>query len=139
MQIATRTRDDVLVVEMAGRLDTYTVGDAVDRLLAIAEGPALRVILQLRRLDYISSTGLHAVLRVAKRLCARGGELVIAEAHGNVAAALEASGLDALIRLLPTEHAALRALLPPAGAPPAGTPPGGRPHQGDVLPGDGGR
>ncbi|MBX9698109.1 MAG: STAS domain-containing protein [Acetobacteraceae bacterium] len=112
MQISTRTHGEVLLVGLEGRLDSYTVGDVGDRLKALAEGPCLRVVLSLARLDYVGSIGLHVILLCSKRLQARGGVLAIAGARGMVATALETAGFDRLIACSPTEAEAIAGLGP---------------------------
>jgi anti-anti-sigma factor len=109
MQIATRKVYDVLVVEMAGRLDSRTAGDAGDRLTAIAQGPDKQVVLNLEKLDYVSSAGLRAILVCAKLLQNGRGQLNISNANGNVAIVLETTGLASLIRAFPTEKDAVAA------------------------------
>ena len=59
MQIETRKVYDTLVVEMSGRLDSRTAGDAGDRMVAIAQGTDRRVVLNLEKLQYVSSAGLR--------------------------------------------------------------------------------
>lgn len=110
MQIATRHRADILVVELAGRLDSYAA-EACDRLVALGrDGGALRVVLDLARLDYINSSGLTAIMVTARHLRARGGELVIAAPRGTPAMALETAGFDTLLRIVPSEREALAVL-----------------------------
>ncbi len=110
MQLATRQSADVLVVALAGRLDSYA-GETCDRLVALCRDEAsLRVVLDLARLDYINSSGLTAILVAARHLRARGGEMVIAGARGTPAMALETAGFDALLRMARTEREALSAL-----------------------------
>ena len=55
------------------------------------------LVLRRRRLDYINSSGLTAILACARQLKAHGGALAIAEARGTVAMAPETAGLDRLI------------------------------------------
>jgi anti-sigma B factor antagonist len=70
------------------------------------------MVLDLRRLDYINSSGLTAILVTAQRLRARGGALAIAGAHGMAALALETAGIDRLVPMRPSEAAARAALDP---------------------------
>jgi anti-sigma B factor antagonist len=102
-----RLRPGLLVVEVEGRLDSYTVGDVGDRLIAIAGEPGLRLVLSLGRLDYVSSTGLAVILRCAQGLAGQGGALSIAGARGAVAAALEHAGFATIIPVFATEAEAV--------------------------------
>ena len=91
MQIETRKVYDVLVADLSGRLDSRTAGDAGDRLVAIAQGADRHVVLNLERLDYVSSAGLRIILRAAKLLQASAGRLTICGPGGNVRNVLENS------------------------------------------------
>jgi len=71
MKIETRRVYDVLVVDMSGRLDSHSSGDAGDRIVNIVQGERgehRRVLLNLEKLDYVSSAGLRVILRGAKLL-----------------------------------------------------------------------
>jgi anti-anti-sigma factor len=109
MQISTRTVQDVLVVELSGRLDSHSVGDVGDRIVAIGTGDAKRVVLHLGGLDYVSSAGLRVVLRLSRLLQSHGGELRISDAQPMVAQVLDTAGFDSLLRIHPAESDALAA------------------------------
>jgi anti-anti-sigma factor len=109
MQIETRKVGEVLVVEMAGRLDSHTAGDAGDRLSAIARGPDKRVVLNLAGLTYVSSAGLRALLLCAKLLESHDGALRISDVQPQVLTVLETSGFNSLLSLHPSEREAIAA------------------------------
>jgi anti-sigma B factor antagonist len=111
MQIETRKVYDVLVVDMSGRLDSHTAGEAGDRLVAIAQGDEKRVLLNLAKVDYVSSAGLRVILRGAKLLQVDLGELKICSATKAVTQILETSGFDSLIKIYETERQAISAFL----------------------------
>ena len=69
MGIATRRVYDVLVVDMSGRLDSHSSGDAGDRFVDIVQGDDKRIVLNLSKLDYVSSAGLASFC--AGRSCCR--------------------------------------------------------------------
>ena len=109
MQIATRKVYDVLGVEVTGRLDSRTAGEAGDRVAQIAAGPDKQVVLNLGGLTYCSSAGLRVILRLAKLLQANGGVLKICDARDEVALVLETSGFDSLLSTYPAEKDAVAA------------------------------
>ncbi|MGB5835059.1 MAG: STAS domain-containing protein [Thiohalocapsa sp.] len=109
MQIETRKVYDILVVDMIGKLDTTTSGDASDRMVAIAQGEDKQIILNLEQLEYVSSAGLQVILRTSKLLQARRGELKICSANGVVKEVLELSGFNSLLKLYASEKDAVAA------------------------------
>jgi anti-anti-sigma factor len=109
MQFATREVGPVLVIDLAGRLDSRTAGDVGDRMDAIGIGEARQVVLNLAGLDFVSSAGLRVILRLARLMQSRGGELQIGAPQPMVADVLQTSGFDSLLRIHPNEAAAIAA------------------------------
>jgi anti-sigma B factor antagonist len=112
MEIETRKVHDVLVVDMSGTLDSTSSGEAGDRIVDITKGDYMRVLLNLAELQYLSSAGLRVILRGAKLLQAKRGELKICNARGLVKDVLETSGFKSLIKIYDTEQEALSAFPP---------------------------
>jgi anti-sigma B factor antagonist len=111
MKIETRKVYDVLVVDMSGRLDSHSSGDAGDRIVEIAQGEDKRVLLNLENLEYVTSAGLRVILRGAKLLEGHRGELKICNAGDGVRTVLETSGFNSLIKIYDTEKEAFSAFL----------------------------
>jgi anti-anti-sigma factor len=107
MNIGTRQTGDVLVVDLAGRLDSATAGSAYDQLVGLAKGDAKKIVLNLDKLQYISSAGLRAILTMAKLVQTARGEIRICNVLPVVKEALETSGFNSLIRILDDEKAAI--------------------------------
>lgn len=97
----------VQVVELHGRLDANTAAE-FDRQLA--EVPGDRIVLDLARLEYISSAGLRGVLGALKRVGATGGKLALAAPLPAVAELFEISGFVALVAVYPDRASAVAAL-----------------------------
>src|SRR5262245_2129523 len=111
MKIETRKIHDVLVVDMSGSLDSTSSGEAGDRIVNIAQGEHKRVLLNLAELEYVSSAGLRVILRGAKLLQGKRGELKICNAKGPIMDVLETSGFKSLIKVYDTEQEAFSAFL----------------------------
>ena len=104
MNITTRTVDDVVVVDLVGRLDTETSGHASDELVRIVESSSGKVVLNLETLDYVSSAGLRVILLAAKLLEASDGELKVCRPNGSVREVMTTSGFHSLLRIYDTER-----------------------------------
>src|SRR5215831_14585419 len=111
MKIETRTVYDVLVIDMTGRLDSNSSGDAGDRIMSIVQGQHKRVLLDLEKVDFVSSAGLRVIIRGAKFLQVNRGELKICNARNGVKNVLETSGFNSLIKTYDTEKEAISAFL----------------------------
>jgi anti-sigma B factor antagonist len=109
MEIQTRRVGDVLVVDMVGRLDSRTSGPASTELNQIAQGGDRKVLLNVEKLEYVSSAGLRAILVAAKLLQVHGGDAKICRANAAVKHVMEVSGFNSLLHLYETEGNALAA------------------------------
>ena len=69
MKIETRKAGDVVVVEMSGRLDSRSSGEAGDRIVHIVQGDDRQILLNLQNVDYVISAGLRSFCSV--RSCCR--------------------------------------------------------------------
>ncbi len=94
-----------------GRIDSSNAAVAEAEMLnKIREGSPL-LIIDLQRLDYLSSAGLRVLLLAAKTCRAGGGKAVIQQASPAVSEVLKISGFDKIIPMLDSREDALNALL----------------------------
>lgn len=107
MEITPRHYGNVLVLDMIGRLDKATSGNAHDAVVGFANTGAKRMVLNLDKLDYVTSAGLHVILMLAKLLQSSNGELKICRANAMVKEVLETSGFNSLIEMFDDEKAAI--------------------------------
>jgi stage II sporulation protein AA (anti-sigma F factor antagonist) len=93
-----------------GRIDSSNAAAAeAEMLTKIKEGSPL-LIIDLQRLDYLSSAGLRVLLLAAKTCRAGGGKAVIQQAAPAVRDVLKMSGFDKIIPMLDSRDDALAAL-----------------------------
>jgi anti-anti-sigma factor len=74
----------VTVVEVRGRIDSTTAPVLGERLTASLGGPKVRVLLDLSRIEYISSAGFRILLLAAKRADETESRLVLCGVSGRV-------------------------------------------------------
>ena len=74
----------VTVVVVKGRIDSTTAPMLGERLTANLEAPKVRVVLDLGRLEYISSAGFRILLLAAKRADETGSRFVLCGVSGKV-------------------------------------------------------
>ena len=77
MQISSETMGNVRVVRFEGSLDTNASPEAQDYLDREIDEGATIVVVNLGKVDFVSSTGLRVLLVTAKRLGGSGGSLRI--------------------------------------------------------------
>ncbi len=80
------------VLALFGELDVASSAILEDELAHL--GPAPAVVLDLRELDFIDSTGLGVLVKTHQRMRERGDRLAVIEGDGQVKRLLELTGLD---------------------------------------------
>uniref|UniRef100_B8HV42 Anti-sigma factor antagonist n=1 Tax=Cyanothece sp. (strain PCC 7425 / ATCC 29141) TaxID=395961 RepID=B8HV42_CYAP4 len=108
MKISTRQSDDVLIVDMEGRLDSRTAVDSNDEMERILKAGSKHIIVNLEKLDFLTSAGIRVLLLTAKLQQSTGGQLRLCSANELVTETLETAGFSRLLRLYPTEAEAIK-------------------------------
>ena len=110
MQIDESTVGNALVLSPQGRLDAQSAQGFQDAVLAKVDGGTTKLLLDLERLEYVSSAGLRSVLMIAKKLRQNGGKLVVCSLRDNVAEVFRVSGFDSIIDTASDRASGLAAL-----------------------------
>lgn len=108
MRVSTRPIGSVLVVYVSGELDLNTAPDfraAVEEQLD-ARPDLANIVLVLRDVTFIDSSGLGVILGRYKRLRAHGGRLVAVSPSPHARKVFELSGLSSIIPVSETEDEA---------------------------------
>ena len=76
MEIKDALEDDVVIIQPAGRLDS-TTSPEFEQFLFAKTTDRDRLIIDLSKLDYISSAGLRVILAGAKRIDSVNGAMLL--------------------------------------------------------------
>jgi anti-anti-sigma factor len=119
MKLDSRTYADTVVVTPAGRLDhdnceAFRAG--LQPHLDRAASSGQRMVLDLSRLEYVSSAGLRCFMLSAKEAGSRGSKIVLASLRPVVAEIFQISRFDMLFEIFPSVREALATLSAPAAA-----------------------
>jgi len=101
MHLDVRKEGEWTVVKIIGRLDTSSADEFERRCLDLVEGGAIRMVLDLGELEYVSSAGLRGVLATAKAARAKQGELAVAALQGVTKEVFSISGFDSILPTFP--------------------------------------
>jgi anti-anti-sigma factor len=93
-----------------GRLDASNAQAAEREVLALFEAAGPSVVLDVSRLDYLSSAGLSVLLVATKTARAKGGRAVLVGAKPMVLDIFRMSGLDKIIPMADDLDSALSLL-----------------------------
>jgi anti-sigma B factor antagonist len=109
MDIDEHTEADQLVIALAGRLDSNTAPDLEQALLPRVE-ERTGVVLDLHRVDYVSSAGLRVLLKAAKIARKQDHRLALAGLTPQVQEVFDISGFTTIFRIYETRQKAIEAL-----------------------------
>jgi anti-anti-sigma factor len=108
MELSEAKEGGVTVLTMSGRLDGATAPATEEKVLALINGGADRLVIDCAGLDYISSAGLRILLMAAKRLTPPRGKLALAAPKPQVRDVLDIAGFASLLAIHPTRSAAVK-------------------------------
>ncbi|HEU5003615.1 MAG TPA: STAS domain-containing protein [Actinomycetota bacterium] len=103
-----------IIVRVSGEVDVLTASALQDALaVAAAEGP--QVVVDLRGVDFLDSTGLSALVFGLKRARERGGDLSVVCQHRQILKVLDITGLSRILQVY-ADLAEATGALPPTQA-----------------------
>ena len=98
MELKMNRQDDKLTVAIIGRLDTLTSPEAEAQLEPALDG-IKELIIDLKDLEYISSSGLRVLLGAEKAMKSRGG-MKVANPNETVMDVFTVTGFDAILNII---------------------------------------
>jgi stage II sporulation protein AA (anti-sigma F factor antagonist) len=111
MKVVTMIKQGILIVRVEGELDMHSADQfrsTVDKALDISG--AKKMLLSLKGVSFIDSSGLGAILGRYKQVSIMGGSLLAANLQPQVEKILELAGLLKIIRVYNSETDALESL-----------------------------
>lgn len=97
MDIETQVTDKGCVIGINDRLDAMTAPELEGAVEQVLTDGQTRLIMDLTRLDYISSAGLRVFLIAAKKLKALKGELILAGMNAATSEVIRISGFHSIM------------------------------------------
>ncbi|EFM09840.1 MULTISPECIES: anti-sigma F factor antagonist [Paenibacillus] len=111
LQVELEHRRNVLIVRLKGELDHHSA-DVVRYKMedSIMNGNVDHVVLSLKELLFMDSSGLGVILGRYKQLKAKGGKMAVCDVNKSVYRLLELSGLFKILAIHDNERSALTSL-----------------------------
>ena len=110
MDIHVKKEAKGLIVSILGRLDAVSVGEFDKEMDEQIRKGESNIILDLSRLDYISSAGLRSVLSSSKRLKENRGTITLCGLHGGVKEVFDISGFSSIFTIYESLEIALKSV-----------------------------
>ncbi len=111
IQVVERDGVTIARVRLEAILNEAQVRAFGQALLALADVPGRRVILNFLGLQHLTSLALGGLIRLHKRLAESGGELCLADIDPRIYELFSITRLDRLFRIFDREEEAVAALL----------------------------
>ena len=106
MEILQTAKDDIVLVELLGRLDELATGEVEQAFLAVLDDGASRVLLDLSNVEYVSSSGLRVLLMLLRALKQKEGLLKLCGLSPFVAEVFDISNFHTLFEVHADQDAA---------------------------------
>ena len=110
MEITQNKKGDVTVFEIAGRLDAVTAADAEATLLDLPDEDNIALLINLEKLEYVSSAGLRVLLMVAKKIQSVSGKVALSNLSELVQEVFDISGFSSIFIIVENENDGLTEL-----------------------------
>jgi len=110
MEIYEKMTEDVRIISISGRIDTITSKELEVKLNEAIVERKEKIIINLAKVDYISSVGLRVLLAALKEQKHNHGLLPLVSLQPFVQNIFKITGLDKVFQIFPTEEAAFQSL-----------------------------
>jgi anti-sigma B factor antagonist len=107
MNLQLNSFDNVTVIKISGRIDTYSVPRLRQQLTLTNEGARKNVVLDLAGVDFIDSSGLSTLVHTMKQCRGNGGDLRLCKTSQAVRMVLELTRLDKTLAIFPNQEGAV--------------------------------
>ncbi len=107
MDLTEKKTGDITILQLNGRLDAYSATDAEKKLDSLTEGGQVKIVLNLDKLEYISSSGLRVFLAQLKKVRKQQGDMRLACMKPYIKEVFDIAGFTQLFNIFDSEEAAL--------------------------------
>lgn len=102
VRLETLRVGEVSVVSVAGEIDVYSAATLRDALAVVVNPPAPQVVVDLRAVEFLDSTGLGVLVGGLKKARSHGGSLRLVCDQERLLKVFRITGLDKVFEIAPT-------------------------------------
>jgi anti-anti-sigma factor len=107
MEITQRVEDGIAVVQPDGRIDTLAAEQLDQVLQATMAGGHHKIVMDMSKVEYISSAGLRSLAAVLVKCREESGDMKLAALNERVTRVFRIIGFDILMSVSDTPEAAI--------------------------------
>ena len=99
MEVKILEQNGEIVVAIEGRVDTVTVAELEMKITPIWEKPAITMVFDCEKMEYISSSGLRIILSAHKQVTAKGGKFILRNLTREVRSVIDLTGFSRILTI----------------------------------------
>ena len=107
MDITASEENGICIAALSGKFNTATATDVESALMDLLNQGKLRLLLDFSGVDYIASSGLRVLLKLAQRMKNEGGNLQLCAVNDSVNDVFRISGFDKILEIHESRNQAL--------------------------------
>ena len=106
MEIGETKKDNVVILEPVGRIDTNTSSEFELKIVALLDAGEKKFVIDLENIDYISSAGLRVLLMAGKKLKTIDGNLILCSMSDHIKEVFDLAGFTPIFSISPSRSEA---------------------------------
>lgn len=110
LQIEVRRKNVFAILDLVGEVDAYTAGRFREIMLKVIEEGHKNIVISMKSVEYIDSSGLGALVGGLKRVSEKNGKIVIICDNQQVKKVFEITGLEKVFQIFASESEAIEAI-----------------------------
>ena len=99
MEVKILEQNEEFVVVIEGRVDTVTSSELENKVSGIWTKPAITMVFDCEKLEYISSSGLRIILSAHKQVTAKGGKFILRNLSREVRSVIDLTGFSRILTI----------------------------------------
>lgn len=103
MDIEFRDISEHKVIQVSGEVDLYNVSELKKALFSITDGKHSSVIVDMKNVNYMDSSGIGALVAGQKKMRAHNGKFALMNIHEDVLNILKLATLDKFFKIYDSE------------------------------------
>jgi anti-sigma B factor antagonist len=108
LEIIKETYNNIDIYRLKGQLDSNSSPEFEQRIFQAISNGSKNVVVDFKCLDYISSAGIRVILRAAKAIKRKDGQIMLCCMHDYVKEVFDISGVGSLLSIVATLDDALQ-------------------------------
>jgi anti-sigma B factor antagonist len=111
LELSRRMERGLPIIDVDGEIDVYTVPRFKEHLSSLIEEGNQNILVNLKKVGYMDSSGFGALLGATKRLRPQGGRLGLVSCNQVIGRMLKITRLNTIFEMFDTEDEALESFL----------------------------